>query len=76
VIFSQQREVWTANSATTVAKTIERLWARDFVHKVQVDVEQIWFAFCAANNMGIPNLFGESLSHCDLLWYRHMVRLP
>jgi hypothetical protein len=34
---------------------------------MQVDVEQVGFTFCTANNVCIPNFFGEGLAHPVLL---------
>ena len=65
VIFCCNREVWAAQWATRKTQTIKCLRAGYFVHKVQVDVHEVCFAWCSMHNMLVPDF----LRKCH--WFRH-----
>ncbi|CAB5078246.1 unannotated protein [freshwater metagenome] len=49
VIFRSDREIGTTDFATSKAQTVKRLRAGNFMQKMQIDVEQVGFAICAAH---------------------------
>ena len=63
VILSRQGEIRTAHPSTIHPQTLEGLRARNLVHQVQVDVEQVGFTIDSAYDMRIPNLLSEGLPH-------------
>ena len=63
VVLGRQREIWSAHRPPRGPQAVERLWARDLVHEVQVDVEQVGFALGTSYDVGIPDLLGERASH-------------
>ncbi len=40
-------------------EAVERLRARDLVHEVEVDVEQVGLAFAGVDDVPVPDLLGE-----------------
>ena len=59
VIFGSNSEVGATQWAAGHAQTIEGLWAGDFMHEVQVDVQQVGFAFGAVHNVLVPHLLRQ-----------------
>src|ERR687898_342790 len=59
--FFRSASIWarltgSADRATSGAETVEGLRARDLVHEVQVDVEQVRLAGGAAHHVGLVDL--------------------
>ena len=48
-------------------RPVERLRAGDLVNEVQVDVEEVRLALCAADDVLVPDLLCKGLAHCVLL---------
>jgi hypothetical protein len=61
VIGGCNRQVRTAHAPALHPKTIECLWRRHFVDKMQVDVEKIGLAFRVTDDVPVPKLFGQCL---------------
>ncbi len=57
VIDRRKRPLWPANRAAGEAQALEGLWACDFVHQVQVDVENRLPAWLVVDDVLVPNLF-------------------
>ena len=58
VVLGGDGQVRAAYLATSKTKTVKGLWASHFVNEMQIDVQQIWFAFGAANYVICPDLLG------------------
>jgi hypothetical protein len=59
VVFGCHSEVWASNLATVDTQAVKSLRARHFVNEVEVDVQQVWFAWCALHDVAIPNFLGK-----------------
>ena len=59
MIFGGDGQVGATNRAAAQAQTIERLRTGYLVHKVQIDVQQIWLARGGVHNVAIPHLLCE-----------------
>ena len=59
VILGRDRQIGAANRPAVLPKTIKGLRGRDFVHEVQVDVEEIWLAVFGVDDMVVPHLLAE-----------------
>ncbi len=62
VVFGRDREIGGAAHRTTRhAEPVERLRARDLVHEVQVDVDEVGSAvFALGDEMVVPDLLSQS----------------
>jgi hypothetical protein len=63
VVLGRHREVGTAHRPARGPEAVERLRARDLVHEVQVDVEQVGLAVGTAHHVGVVDLLGQGLRH-------------
>jgi hypothetical protein len=63
VVLGRHREVGTADRPARGTEAVERLRARDLVHEVQVDVEQVGLAVGAAHHVGVVDLLRQGLRH-------------
>ena len=61
----RQREVGPADRAAGQPQPVERLRARDLVHEVHVDVQQVRLAGGAAHHVAVPELLGQRLAHAS-----------
>src|SRR5690606_34741538 len=60
VVFGRDRQLGAPQRAARLAEAVEGLRARDLVHEVQVDVDEVWLAVLALGyEMGVPDLLGE-----------------
>jgi hypothetical protein len=64
VVLGRHREFGTPDRAPRCSETVEGLRARDLVHEVQVDVEQVGLAGGAAHHVGLVDLLRQGLRHC------------
>jgi hypothetical protein len=65
VVFRRDRQVGPAHRPPGEPEAVEGLWARDLVHEVQVDVDEVWRAvFAFGDEVGIPHFFSEGLRSC------------
>jgi hypothetical protein len=55
VVFSSDGELWSPHSAPSKSKAVKGLWARDLVNQMEIDVQQIWLAWSAMNDMVVPD---------------------
>ena len=63
VVYRGDRQIWTPYGPVGETQTLESLRRGDFVHQVQVDVENCGFAFRFSNEMRVPDLFEHRLRH-------------
>ena len=78
VVHRRDGEVGTADAAAGQAEAVERLRARDLVHEMQVDVEQVRLALGAMDDVALPDLLGERARACrsgSFLWSGGRARL-
>ena len=62
VVFRGDREIEPAHGTTGLAEAVERLRARDLMHEVQVDVDEVGRAVLAFDDQVVfPDLLGQSL---------------
>ena len=59
-------EVGAADAAAGQPDAVEGLGAGDLVDEVEVDVEQVGLAGCAAHHVAVPHLLGERLGHAPV----------
>ena len=59
VVLGGDGEVGTTNLAATCPQTIKCLRTCHLMHKVQVDIDEVWFTFGTAHDMVVPYLFSE-----------------
>ena len=59
VIFGSHGEFGTTNGAIGQTQAVKGLWARYFMHEVQVDVQKIRFVSGRVHDMAVPNFLGE-----------------
>jgi hypothetical protein len=60
VILGGDRQIGAAHRSTSHPQPVEGLWARDLVHQVQVDVEEIRIAVLPLDHQVVgPDLLGE-----------------
>ena len=52
-------ELWVAQLAAGGAQALERLWARDFMHQMTVDIKQASAVFRLVNEVGIEDFVEE-----------------
>jgi hypothetical protein len=64
VIHRGHGEIGATNGAPVQAEALERLRARDLVHEMEVDVEQVGLAVGAMHDVSFPHLLRERLGHC------------
>ena len=64
VVDGGEREVGPANLAPGDAQALERLRRRHLVDEVEVDVEKVWLARLAADNVVVPDLLGSGARLC------------
>ena len=59
VVLGREREIGPADRAAGQPQAVEGLRAGHLVQQVQVDVEQIGFAFGGLHHVGVPDLLGQ-----------------
>ena len=67
VILGREGEIGAAYDASRRAQRIECLGARDLVHEVEVDVEEVGFTFRTAHHVRVPDLLRQRLAHVHSL---------
>jgi hypothetical protein len=60
VIFGCNCEIGPTHGATSEAEAIECLWAGDFMHEMEIDVEKVGFTFSAVHHVLVPHFLRES----------------
>ncbi len=59
VIFGGDGQIWAPDAPAAHAETIERLRTGDFVHQVQIDVEQFGLTGSRVDQVAVPELLGQ-----------------
>ncbi len=54
VVGGRDRQVGTPNLTVVHPQALEGLRRRDFMHQMQIDIEEIWAARLGADDVGIP----------------------
>src|SRR5207247_4287046 len=67
VIHRREGQVGTPHRAAGQPERLERLGRGDLVHEVQIDVEEVGQALCAARDMALPDLVEERQPHASTL---------
>ena len=66
VILRRNRQVGATNLASGQAQALEGLGARDLMHEVEVDVQQVGRAVLTlGDDVVAPHLFGHRSTHCS-----------
>jgi hypothetical protein len=63
MVGSRESEIGTAYRSSVQAQTIEGLRTRDFVHEVQINVEERRFAFGTFDDVIVPDFFVQGSGH-------------
>ena len=71
VVFGGHREVGAAHGAAAEAEPVEGLRTGDFVHQMQVDVEQVGLVGCFVHEVALPDLLGQGLLGQGLRFRHH-----
>src|SRR5690606_37203607 len=75
VVLGGDRQVGATHRAPREPEPLEGLRARDLVHEVQVDEEQVGSAvLAAAHEVRLPDLFCQSASHDGPVPFLHFAR--
>ena len=72
VVFGRDRQILASRIATSFSQAVKGLGTGDFVGQVQVDINQVRFAFDPTHDVRIPDLLGQCLPHEDLQSYLHL----
>ena len=63
VVLGGEREVRTPHGAAGEPQPVERLRRGDLVDQVEIDVEEVRFAFGGPDDVLVPDLLGQGLAH-------------
>ncbi len=74
VILSRQCQIRTAHLTPSKPEALKCLRARDLVHEMQIDVEQVRFTFCCTYDVRVPDFLAQGFPHSHTFQSRHVLR--